>query len=75
MVPGFDPEPFFGGCFNIWACGILDLMKQIISKENECHIIGHPDYSLPECRECRDSANPKYKDCLAKIVARLYLHK
>ncbi len=46
-------------------------MEQIISIENECRIIGHPDYSLPECRECRDCADPKYKDCLTRIVANL----
>ena len=48
-------------------------MEQIISKENECRIIGHPDYGLSECRECRDCADPKYKDCLTKIVANLNL--
>ncbi len=53
----------------------FDAMEQIISKENECPILGHPDYSLPECRECRDGADPKYKDCLTMIVANLNLQK
>ncbi len=48
-------------------------MEQIISKETECRNIGHPDYGLSECRECRDCADPKYKDCLTKIVANLNL--
>ena len=50
-------------------------MEQIIFKEIECRIIGHPDYSLSVCRECRDCADPHYKDCLTKIVANLNLKK
>ncbi len=46
-------------------------MEHIISKEKECRISDHPDYNLPECRAYRDSADPRYKDCLTRIVASL----
>ena len=56
--------------FNNFQHGVLDSMEEIISmeKENESQIVGHPDYSLPECRECRDCADPNYKECLTRIV-------